>query len=126
MLCVALHIAAVGVAHHLDGVVGRQGRAGGRDGAQRRHDSGFDRQRMYGDFRHAAQGGGALFGAAKVERAADAQFPQHGSIVIGEMAEMVGAKDLPPAHGPAVTGRIAAKIAEIAGAGEHEMAGGGR
>ena len=78
-----------------------------------------------GDFRHAAQGGGALLGAAKVERAADAELPQHGDIVVGEMAEMVGAEDLPPAHGPAVARRIAAEIAEIAGAGEIEMAGGG-
>ena len=46
MLRVVLHIAAVGAAHHLDGVVRRQRRAGGRDGAQRRDDRGFDRQRM--------------------------------------------------------------------------------
>ncbi len=124
-LRVVLDIAAVGLAHHLDGMVGRQRRAGGRDRAQRRDHGGFDRQRMDGDFRHAAQGGGALLGAAKVERAADAELPQHGDIVIGEMAEMVGAEDLPPAHGPAVARGIAAEIAEIAGAGEIEMAGGG-
>jgi len=41
------------------------------------------------------------------------------------MAEMVGTEDLPPAHDPAVTRRIAAEIAEIAGAGELEMAVGG-
>ena len=78
-----------------------------------------------GDFRHAAQRGGALLGAAKIERAADAELPQHGDIVVGEMAEMVGAEDLPPAHGAAVARRIAAEIAEIAGAGEVEMAGRG-
>ena len=36
---------------------------------------------------------------------------------------MVGAEDLPPAHGAAVRGRIAAEIAEIGGAGEIEVAG---
>ena len=77
------------------------------------------------DFRNTAQRGGALLGAAKVERAADAELPQHRDIIVGEMAEMVGAEDLPPAHGPAVTRGIAAEIAEIAGAGEIEMAGGG-
>ena len=76
-------------------------------------------------FRHAAYGGGALLGAAKVECAADAELPQHGGVVLGEMAEMVGAEDLPPAHGPAVARGIATEIAEIAGAGEIEMAGGG-
>ena len=80
---------------------------------------------MGGDFRHAAQGGGALLGTAKVERAANAELPQHGNIVIGEMAEMVGAEDLPPAHGAAVARGVAAEIAKIAGAGEIEMAGGG-
>ncbi len=74
--------------------------------------------------RHTAQGGGALFVAAKVERAADAEFPQDGGIVVGEMAEMVGTEYLSPAHGPAVARGIAAEIAEIAGAGQIEMAGG--
>jgi len=46
MLRVVLYVAAVGAAHHLDGVVRRQRRAAGRDGAQRRDDGGFDRQRM--------------------------------------------------------------------------------
>ena len=50
---------------------------------------------------------------------------QHGDIFFGEMAEMVGAEDLPPAHDAAVVGGIAAKVAEIAGAGEVEMAGRG-
>ncbi len=77
---------------------------------------------MHGDFRHAALGGSALLGAAKVERAADAELAQHGGVVIGEVAEMVGAKNLPPAHRPAVGRRIAAEIAEIAGACEVEMA----
>ena len=46
VLRVFLHVAAVGVAHHVDGVVGRQRRAGRRDGTQRRDHRGFDRQRM--------------------------------------------------------------------------------
>jgi hypothetical protein len=46
MLRVVLDITAVGAAHHLDGVLRRQRRAGGRDRAQRRNDRRFDRQRM--------------------------------------------------------------------------------
>ena len=49
------------------------------------------------DLRHAADGGDALLGAAKVERASDAEAAQHLDIGFGEMAEMVGAEDLPPA-----------------------------
>ena len=78
---------------------------------------------MNGDLRYAALGGGALLGAAKVERAADAEFAQHGGVTIGEMAEMVGAKNLPPAYSAAVGRRVTSEIAKIAGAGEIEMAG---
>ena len=122
---VVLDIAAIGVAHDVDGVIRRQRRAGGRDRAQRRNHRGLDRQRMNGDVGDAAQCGGALFLAAKIEGAADAQAPHDGDVVIGEMAEMVGAEDLPPAHDAAVACGIAAEIAEIAGAGEAEMAGRG-
>ena len=80
---------------------------------------------MHGDVGHAAQRGVALLGAAKIERAADAEAAHHGDVVIGEMAEMIGAEDLPPAHDAAIAGGIAAEIAEIAGAGEVEMAGRG-
>ena len=52
-------------------------------------------------------------------------FANHSDIVVGEMAEMVGAEDLPPAHDAAVARGIAAEIAEIAGAGKTEMAGRG-
>jgi len=38
---------------------------------------------------------------------------------------MVGTEDLPPPHGAAIFGRIAAEVAEIAGAGKAEMTGGG-
>jgi hypothetical protein len=41
------------------------------------------------------------------------------------MAEMVGAEDLSPADNAAVRGDIAAEVAEIAGAGEVEVAGRG-
>ena len=68
--------------------------------------------------------GDALLGAAEIECAPDAEAAQHLDIGFGEMAEMVGAEDLPPAHDAAVPGRIAAEVAEIAGAGEIEVAGG--
>ena len=55
----------------------------------------------------------------------DAEPAQDRGVIVGEMAEMVGAEDLPPAHGAAIPGRIAAEIAEIAGAGEIEMTGRG-
>jgi hypothetical protein len=122
---VDLDIAAIGIAHDLDGVVRRQRRARSRDRAQRSDHRGLDRQRMDRDVGHAAQGSGAFLGAAKIERAADAKAPHHRDVVIGEMTEMVGAENLPPAHGAAVLGGITAKIAEIAGAGEIEMAGRG-
>ena len=50
---------------------------------------------------------------------------EHDGVLIGKMAEMVGAENLPPAHGAAVAGRVAAEVAEIAGAGKIEMAGRG-
>ena len=37
---------------------------------------------------------------------------------------MVGPEDLPPAHDAAIPGMIAAKVAEIAGAGEIEVTDG--
>ena len=65
----------------------------------------------------------ALLGAAKIERALQTQAAQHFDIGLGEMAEMVGAEDLPPADGAAISGGIATEVAEIAGAGEIEVAG---
>ena len=73
----------------------------------------------------AAQRLVALLGAAEIERAPDAEAAQHRDVVVGQMAEMVGAEDLPPAHDAAVAGGIAAEVAKIAGAGEVEMAGRG-
>ena len=48
----------------------------------------------------------------------------HVDIGLGQMAEMVGTEDLPPADRPAIPAAIAAQIAEIAGTGEIEMTGG--
>jgi hypothetical protein len=46
--------------------------------------------------------------------------------VIGrELAEMIGAEDVPPARGPAIGGRIAAEITKIAGALQGEVTGRG-
>ena len=92
-----------------------------RHGAQRRNHGRLDRQRMDGDVGHAAQRRDALLGAAKIERAPDTEAAQHLDVGVGEMAEMVGAEDLPPAHDAAVPGGIAAEVAEIAGAGEIEV-----
>ena len=75
------------------------------------------------DLLDAAQRGGALLGAAEIECAFDAERAQHRDVGLGEMAEMVGAEDLPPADDAAVLAGIAAKVAEIAGAGEIEMTG---
>jgi hypothetical protein len=75
------------------------------------------------DLLKAAYRGGALLGAAEIERALQAEAAQHGDIGRGEMAKMVGAKDLPPAQRSAVFGGIAAEIAKVAGAGKIEMAG---
>src|SRR5882757_9657058 len=80
---------------------------------------------MYLDFPDAAQGACSLLRAAEVERAFDAERAQHSRIGLGEMAEMVGAKDLPPTHDAAILAGIATEITEIAGAGKIEMAGGG-
>jgi len=80
---------------------------------------------MHLDLPDAAQGACALLHAAKVERASDAERAQHRCVGLSEMAEMVGAKDLPPAHDAATLAGIAAEIAEIAGAGKIEMAGRG-
>ena len=122
---VLLHIVAVGIAHDFGGVVLRQLRAGGCDDAQRRDHRGFDWQRMHRHIIHEAQRSLALLGAAKIECAFDAEPANQSDIVIGEMAEMVGAEDLPPAHDAAIARGIAAEIAEIAGAGKIEMAGRG-
>src|SRR5258705_5138288 len=78
---------------------------------------------MNRDLGKAADGGNALFRAAKIERALQAEGTQNLDIRLGEVAEMVGTEDLPPAHSPAIPGGIAPEIAEIVGAGEIEVAG---
>ena len=75
------------------------------------------------DLRNAAHRRNALLRAAKIKRAFDAEPAQHFDIGFGEMAKMVGAEDLPPAHGAAIPGGIAAQVAKIAGAGEIEVTG---
>jgi len=122
---VVMYIAAIGIAHDLQRVARRQRGTVGSPRAQRRNDGRLDRQRMDRDLGNAAQRCCALLGAAKIERAFEAQPAQHLDIGVGEMAEMVGAEDLPPAHDATIAGGIAAKVAEIAGAGEVEVAGGG-
>src|SRR5437588_8933656 len=78
---------------------------------------------MHGYFGHAAQGLGTFCRPTKIERAFDTQRAHDRDVVAGQMCEMVGTEYLPPAHRAAVFGRIAAEIAEIAGAGKVEMAG---
>ena len=80
---------------------------------------------MDSDLLNPADRGSALLGAAEIEGAPDAEAAQHLDIGFGEVAEMVGAENLPPADGAAVAGGIAAEVAEIAGAGEVEVTGGG-
>ena len=79
---------------------------------------------MNRDFLDGADGRSALVNATKIERALQAKAAQHVGIGLGEMAEMVGTEYLPPADRSAIPAGIAAQIAEIAGTGEIEMAGG--
>src|SRR5690348_4126040 len=65
----------------------------------------------------------ALVDAAKIERAGHAKSANDGGVSVGEMAEMVRAKNLPPAQGAAIGGRIAPEIAEVGGAFEIEVTG---
>src|SRR5438552_16215600 len=78
---------------------------------------------MNRDLGQAADGSIALFGAAKIERALQTQGTQNRDIRLGEVAKMVGTEDLPPADHPAILAGIAPEVAEIAGAGEVEVAG---
>ena len=91
--------------------------------AQHRHRHRLDRQRVHGDALVPAQRRQPLLGAAQVERALQPELAQHDDVVVGQMAEMIGAEQLPPARVPAVLAGIAAEVAEIAGAGEIEVAG---
>ena len=77
------------------------------------------------DFLHAAQRLAALMLSAEIEGAPDAEFAQNGTVGCRQVSEMIGAEQLAPTHRAAVAGGIAAEIAEIAGAGEIEMAGRG-
>ena len=72
-----------------------------------------------------ARRGAAFLCPAKIECVLQAEAAQHGDIGFGQMAEMVGAEDVPPAHRAAVLAGITAEIAKIAGAGEIEMTDGG-
>jgi hypothetical protein len=51
------------------------------------------------------------------------KLAQQGDVSCREVAEMIGAENLPPAYGATVPAGIAAKVAEIAGAGEIEVTG---
>jgi len=62
-------------------------------------------------------------GTAKIERTLQTQGAQQLDIDLGEVAEMVGTEDLPPADGAAISGAVASEVAEIAGAGKIEVAG---
>jgi len=68
---------------------------------------------MHGDLFDATHRRNALLGAAKIERALQTQAAQHFDIGLGEMAEMVGAEDLPPADSTAIFAGIAAQVAEV-------------
>src|SRR6478735_11910486 len=78
---------------------------------------------MHGDLADRADARRALLDAAKIEGTAHAQRADDLDIGSSELAEMVGAEDVPPARGTAICGRIAAEVAKIAGALQGEMAG---
>jgi hypothetical protein len=80
---------------------------------------------MNGDLGYSARRRNAFLGAAEIERAAQAEAAQDLDIGIGDVAEMVGAKDPPPAYRAAGSAGIAAEVTEIAGAGEIEVTGRG-
>ena len=77
---------------------------------------------MHLDLLDDAGGGLALVSPAEVERGLHANAAHGLDVVLGQMAEMVGAKDLPPADRAAVAGRVAAEVAEVAGALKIEVA----
>ena len=78
---------------------------------------------MHGDLLDHAGGRPALLYTAKIEGALNAEPAHNPDIVFREMAEMVGAENPAPANAAAIDGQIAAKITEIAGACEIEVAG---
>ncbi len=80
---------------------------------------------MHGDLVDHADTRRALLDAAKIEGAAHAERADDLDIGGSELAEMVGAEDVPPARGTAICGRIAAEVAKITGALQGEMAGRG-
>src|SRR5579871_3900984 len=118
---VETHIAAIGFAHDLQRI-GRGQSTRLQPRPKCRDDSGLYRQRMNQDLLDLARRGGALFGPAKIERAFYAESTHDLDVGIRQMAKMIGAKNLPPAHRAAVGRRIAADIAEIAGPLEFQMA----
>ena len=67
--------------------------------------------------------GGALDVDAEVDEAAEVETPQAREVLRGEAAEIVGAKDAPPARAPAAGGRIAAEVAEVDRAFEVDASG---
>ena len=71
---VVLDIAAVGIPHHLQRIVGRRHSPRLMDRAQRRHHGRFDRQRMGFDVIGAAERLDAFVLAAKIERALHAEL----------------------------------------------------
>jgi hypothetical protein len=79
---------------------------------------------MNRDSRQSADRCDAFLCAPEIESALQTQAAENFDIGLRDMAEMVGAKDLPPTHRAPVAAAIAAEVAEIAGAGEIEVAGG--
>jgi hypothetical protein len=75
------------------------------------------------NLRDAAYRRGTFLATAKIECALQTQAAHDRDIGVGEAAEMVGAEDLPPSHGPTIPGGIASQVTEVAGADEVEMAG---
>src|SRR5436190_17845880 len=95
------------------------------DCAQRRYHSRLDRQRMGFDILDGAKRLAALILAAEIEGASHAKLTQHGDVSRCEVAEVIGAEDLAPAHGPPVLAGIAAEVTKIAGAGKVQVSGRG-
>src|ERR1700722_12243295 len=79
---------------------------------------------MHRDLLNGADRRAAFLRATKIERVLQAQATQRRNIGFGQMSQMVGAEDLPPAHRAAVMAGIAAEIAKIAGADEVVVADG--
>jgi hypothetical protein len=78
---------------------------------------------MYREIYDSTQRLFTLLKSAEIEGASEPEVADDGDILLGKAAEMAGAEYPPPPYAAAVVCRVAAEVAEVAGAGEIQMAG---